>query len=185
MNRIESIVNEILKESADISQIDPKIQNRIKAVKKVYQQIDTVQKQINEAVGDLQNQIKDLEKQAGIFMKEIIPVLKDLEDHAIAAEGIFIELKKGRRSPKVGYEYLAERVSSELLLAAEEAMTKVAEFAKSPTVTVSNSNQMTKNAGLFDWLKRKWNDLLNWLKGLKRKNTEIGKALSELDKITK
>ena len=184
MKNINNIVDSILKVSVDIKELDPKIQNRILQVKKVYQQINEIEKAIKEQVGDLQKQISVLEKQTKIFEKELIPVLKELEDHAITAEGIFIELKSGNRSPKVGYEYLAERVTSELLLAAEEAISKAAEFARAPSITVSKKEQIEKTAGIFDWLKEQWNKLVNFVKSLKTRSRSLDKLILELDRKT-
>lgn len=180
MQNISSIVEEILKESTDVSNVDPKISNRIKQIKKIYQQIKEIESTIKEQVGDLQKQAKDLEKQAQVFYKEILPILKDVEDHALEAEGIFIELKAGRRSPKVGYDLLASKVNSELLSMAEKAMTEAAQFAQKPTVKLTH----VKTAGLGDWLKKQWNKLKSWVSSLKKQEKSIGKAVKDLKAAT-
>lgn len=178
---VMKLADSIIKESVDISTVDPKIQNRIIEVKKIYQKINEVQKIIDEQTASFQRQIKDLEKQTKIFEKEILPVLKTLSDHAIQAEGIFIEIKAGKRSPKVGYEFLASRVESSLMTAAEEAITKAAEFAKSMTVTVASKQ---KTAGVFDWLKDMWNKAVNFVKTLKQHANVISDLIDQLDKNT-
>jgi hypothetical protein len=187
---VKKLADSIVKEAIDISQVDPKIQNRIMEVKKIYQKIKVVQDTIDAQVADLNKQIKDMEKQTKIFEKEILPVLKTLEDHAIQAEGIFLELKAGKRSPKVGYEFLASHVESSLMSAAEEAITKAAEFAKGMTVTVSSKSHPTKysfslkNAGIVQWMKDRWESLVNFVHTLKKKVTEAGDAIDQLAKET-
>lgn len=178
--QITKVAIEILKQSVDVSGLDPKINNRIQEIKKIYQKISVIQKEVSERVGTLQKEIKDLEKQAKIFEKQLLPVLKEVEDHALQAEGIFIELKKGRRSPKVGYEFLADKVNSELLMAAEEAISVAAAFAQSPTVKLSN-----KTAGVFDAIKSYWNRFITAIKSVKSKLTKSKKTLNELDKLTR
>lgn len=185
MNNIKKIAEDILKVSVNISEVDPKIQNRIKEVKKIYQQISVIENTIREQVEDLQNQVKQLQKQAQIFEKQLIPVLKELQDHAIEAEGVFIQLKKGRRSPKVGYEYLADKVSSELLMAAEEVITDAAEFAKGLTISVSSTDGLEKTAGKFtDWLKNQWNKLVSFVNKLKSRSNSVKKSINELKRAT-
>lgn len=181
---IEQMADEIVKSAADISKLDPKIQNRIGEVKKIYQKIKVIQDSINEQVSDLQSQIKDLEKQAKIFEKQLMPTLSELEDHAVEAEGIFIQLKKGRRSPKVGYEYLADKVTSELLMAAEDAITDAAKFAKGLTIKVSKADGTTKTAGITDWLKKQWDNLVSFVTKLKNRNKSIKNLLTQLKKAT-
>ena len=175
---VQKIAAEIL--AADVSTLDPKIQNRVKEMKKVHQQIKEIQDRVSEQVGDLLKQIKTLEKQSGIFEKEIMPELKRLEDHAIRAEGILIELKAGKRSPKVGYEFLASKVTSELISAAEEAMTEAAKFAHAPTIEVTSKKIAGK---ILDWLSMKFKVLINWAQSLTAKNDRIGAMLDQVEGV--
>jgi hypothetical protein len=170
--------------ATEVADVDPKIGNRIKQMKEIYQKMKVIELEIATKIGSLQKELKTLEKQTAIFEKELMPVLKELQDHSIKAEGIYIELKSGRRSPKVGYEYLAEKVNSQLLAAAEEVIAKAAEFAQSPSITMSSSNGMKKRAGVFDWIKEKWNKFTGWIKSLSQQSKAIGKDLFELDKMT-
>lgn len=169
------------KVAVDISEVDPKIQNRISKIKEIYQQIKRKKDAIQEQVGSIQQEIKVLERQAKIFEKEVLPILKDLEDHAITAEGIFIELKKGRRSPKEGYDFLASKVNSDLLKAAEAVIADAATFAKSPSITVSH----VKTAGILQWLKKRWQQLVGWAKKLKGVEKSLGKSVADLDRATR
>jgi len=174
-------IADYMRVSTDVKTLDKKLQNRIEEVKKIYIKIDGVKKVIAEKVGSLEKEIKALEKQTEIFEKELIPVLKQLEDHAIQAEGVFIELKSGKRSPKVGYDYLAEKVNSELLRLAEEAMTKAAEFAQKPTIKVAT----TRVAGIIDFIKAQWDKLVKFVSELKKGTDGVGKLVSKLDAMTK
>ena len=174
---VKKLAAEIL--AADVTELDPKIQNRVKELKKIHQQIKEVQDKVSEQVGDLLKQIKTLEKQSEIFEKEIMPELKRLEDHSIRAEGILIELKSGRRSPKVGYEFLVSKVASELITAAEQAMTEVAKFAQSPSIEVT-SNKRTAGK-ILDWLVMKFKSLIDWAKNLTAKNDSIATMLEEIE----
>jgi len=160
---------------------DPKIENRIKEVGKIIKQMDQIKDEIEKLVGDKQKELKALEKQLGQFYKQIVPVLKEVKGHALTVDNIYVELKKGRRSPKTGYEYLAERVNSEMLKLAEEAMTAAAQFAQKPTVTVSKTKV---TAGFFDWIKAKWGALMSIIKGMKKSSSDIGKLASKLEKAT-
>jgi len=178
------------KRSVDVKTLDPKVENRLAEVKKVLQQVDVLKKQVNDQVGDLLKQISDLEKRVGMFNAELIPLLKELHDHAISAEGIYVELKRGRRSPKSGYDYLAERVNSQLLAAAQEAMEKASEFAQSPSfslraASISKRAENMKLAGLLDWVSKKWHDLVKWLAILKTKVSEIGSDVKKLEMMTR
>jgi peptidoglycan hydrolase CwlO-like protein len=176
---IQKIAEDIFKESADVGTLDTKIQNRVKEMKKVHQQIKEIQDRINEQVGDLYKQIKTLEKQSGIFEKEIMPELKRLEDHTIRAEGILIELKAGRRSPKVGYEFLASKVASELITGAEEAMAEAAKFAQAPTIEITSNK---KTAGkILDFLIMKFRSLISWAQNLTARNDKIGAMLEQIE----
>jgi len=177
----EKIIEEIFKSAVDISEVDPKISNRIAKIKEIYQDINKIQKIIDNQVKTMTEEIKDLKKQASTFEREILPTLQQIEDHAIKAEGIVIELKKGRRSPKIGYDYLASRVNSDLLKAAEEAMSAASQFAKSPSITVSH----VKTAGILNWLKQRWNDLISWVKKLKTREKSLSQSVKELDQLTK
>lgn len=170
------------KEATDVKTLDKKMQNRIAEVKKIYVKIDAIKGLISEKIKALDEEMKALERQTKVFEKEFMPVLMELEDHAIAAEGIFIELKAGRRSEKVGYEYLAQKVNSELLTAAENAIKSAAEFAKSPTIKVGS---IQKQAGMLDWLRDQWNNLIGFLRGFKKQTDDVGNAIHELDKLTK
>lgn len=174
-------IADYMRVSTDVKTLDKKLQNRIEEVKKIYIKIDGVKKVIAEKVGSLEKEIKALEKQTEIFEKELIPVLKQLEDHAIQAEGVFIELKSGRRSPKVGYDFLAEKVNSDLLRLAEEAMSKAAEFAQNPSIKVAS----TRIAGIFDFLKAQWDKLVKFVSQFKKDTDSVGKLVSKLDATTK
>ena len=181
---IQKLATEIL--AADVSELEPKVQNRVKELKKIHQQIKEIEDRVKEQVGDLQKQIKTLEKQSSIFEKEIMPELKRLEDHAIRAEGILIELKPGKRSPKVGYEFLASKVSSELIAAAEEAITKAAEFAQNPTIEIPDAVKASKKktAGrILEWFAEKFRMLLGWAESLTVRNDKIGTMLDELEGV--
>jgi chaperonin cofactor prefoldin len=178
------------KRSVDVTTLDPKINNRLQEVRKVLQQIDVIKEQVQAQVGDLLKKQNELEKQLGVFNNELMGTLKELKDHAIQAEGIYVELKHGRRSPKVGFDYLAERVNSQLLTAANEAITKAAEFASAPTfksttVPASLSKRFDKQASLKDWITKKWNSLTQWLSSLKAKVKSAGKSVNELDALTR
>jgi len=182
MKNVEKIAVSIL--ATEVGELDPKIGNRIKQMKDIYQKMKKIEEEISTKVGNLQKELKSLEKQSGIFEKELMPILKDLQDHAIKAEGIYVELKTGRRSPKVGYDYLAERVNSEMLRAAEEAIAKAAEFAQSPSIALASINKQIKTAGIFDGLKKLWDKFTGWIKGMKKKVDEIGNNVDKLDAIT-
>jgi len=175
------LAEDILKQATDVTEMPEKVQNRIKELKKVHQQIKDLQDKISEQVGDLQKQIKVLEKQSGIFEKEIMPELKTLQDHTIRAEGILIELKSGRRSPKVGYEFLASKVTSELITAAEEAMAKAAEFAQAPSIEVTSKMKTAGKA--LTWLIDKFKGLLGWARSLIKKNQKIESLIEELEGV--
>lgn len=176
---VQKVAAEIL--ATEVADIEPKLQNRIKEMKKVHQQIKEIQDRVSEQVGDLLKQIKTLEKQSAIFEKEIMPELKRLEDHTIKAEGILIELKAGRRSPKVGYEFLASRVASELITGAEQAMAEAAKFAQAPSIEITSNK---KTAGkILDFLIMKFRSLINWAQNLTARNDKIGALLEQIEGV--